>query len=152
MPISIIVPVFNEAKALPDFLEATHSLAAELVFVDGGSNDETRHLLSSSGCTWLPAPQGRAAQMNAGADAANGDVLLFLHADTRLPAGALEHIDEAVARGASGGYFDVRLDSDRPLLRMVGRLYLVGEFERPTYPAPAAGESIAGSGAAISVE
>ena len=122
MHISIVVPVFNEAKTLPDFLEATHSLAAELVFVDGGSNDETRHLLTSSGCTWLQAPQGRAIQMNAGAAAASGDVFLFLHADTLLPAGALERIDEAVTGGATGGYFDVRLDSTRPALRIVGHL------------------------------
>ena len=122
MRISIIVPVFNEATTLPDFLEATHSLAAELIFVDGGSTDETRHLLSSAGCTWLQAPHGRAVQMNAGADAGSGDVFLFLHADTRLPAGALERIDEAVTEGATGGYFDVRLDSDRPSLRIVGHL------------------------------
>ena len=122
MTISIIVPVYNEAVALPAFLAATAGIDTEMIFVDGGSTDETVRILSAAGRHWLSADRGRAPQMNAGAAEAAGDVLLFLHADTRLPDGALQQVRSAVDNGAVGGYFDLRLDSDRPLLKMTGRM------------------------------
>lgn len=70
----------------------------------------------------LRAPRGRAAQMNAGAEAASADVLLFLHADTVLPAGACERVRDAVTRGAVWGRFDVRLSGAHPLFRVIERL------------------------------
>jgi len=90
-----------------------------VVVVDGGSDDGGRELLRSSDLTCISAPRGRASQLNAGATAGRGDVILFLHADTELPADACAQIDAAVTAGAVGGFFRVRLDSQRPLLRLV---------------------------------
>jgi len=128
MRISIIVPTYNEAAALPGFLEELEPLveaapaATELVLVDGGSDDGTVGIARRAGWPIRVTERGRAVQMNAGARQADGDLLLFLHVDTRLPAGALDRVGRAVAGGALGGWFDVRLDSDRPLLRLIGRL------------------------------
>lgn len=122
MRISIIVPVYNEATTLPGFLQATADLDAEMIFVDGGSSDETVRILERSGTRWIDAERGRAWQMNAGASEAVADILLFLHADTRLPEGALKQVRRAVDQGAVGGYFDLRLDSSRPLLKFTGRM------------------------------
>ena len=84
----------------------------EVVVVDGGSTDATPALSQPLADRVLSAPRGRAVQMNAGARAATGEALLFLHADTRLP----EHADDLVV-GALGrrpwGRFDVRIDSTR---------------------------------------
>lgn len=126
--VSIIVPVYNEAAALPGFLATAEPLVepatrgTELVLVDGGSDDGTAGIARRAGWPVRVAERGRAVQMNVGARQAAGDLLLFLHVDTRLPAGALDRVREAVADGALGGWFDVRLDSDRPLLRLIGRL------------------------------
>lgn len=125
MCVSVIIPVFDEASTLPKLLHELRTLAAEVVFVDGGSNDETTRLLAASGYRYVRAPRGRAAQMNAGAEAARGNILLFLHADTRLPYGALPAVQGAIRGGAVGGNFDVSLGSSRPLLRVVGLLITV---------------------------
>lgn len=122
MCVSVVIPVFNEASLLPQLLRRLDKLDADIVFVDGGSTDETTDLLAASGYGHVAAPRGRAAQMNAGAAAARGDILLFLHADTQLPFGAVGAVRFAVRGGAIGGSFDVILDSRRPLLRLVGAL------------------------------
>lgn len=128
MRISIVVPVYNESAALPGFLDAMESLleadprGTELVLVDGGSDDGTVEHARRAGWPVHPVGRGRALQMNEGARRAGGDLFLFLHVDTRLPAGALERIRRAVEEGALGGWFAVRLDSERPLLRLAGRL------------------------------
>ena len=91
--------------------------------VDGGSEDGTPHAAHPLSDRVLVAPRGRARQMNAGAEAARGRVLLFLHADTRLPATAEADVEGCMADPACvGGRFDIRLDSSRPLLRIVGRM------------------------------
>jgi hypothetical protein len=86
--ISVIIPVLNEAKALPDAL-ANAGLAShvEVIVVDGGSIDDTMAIAQSYGAKVLSSPAGRARQMNAGAAVATGEILLFLHADTQLPSG-----------------------------------------------------------------
>lgn len=127
MRVSIVVPVFNEARLLPGLVDHLRELAdrdpeAEVALVDGGSEDASVEVVRRAGLACLRAPRGRAAQMNAGAAASDGDVLLFLHADTRLPADALGQVRGAVRRGAVGGWFGVRLDSPRPSLRLAGRL------------------------------
>lgn len=128
MRISIVVPVYNERAVVCGFLEEMEQLlgsgrrTAEVVLVDGGSDDGTVGLARRAGWPVHAAERGRAVQMNEGARRASGDLLLFLHADTRLPPGALDRVHRAVERGAVGGWFDVRLDSDRPLLRVTGRL------------------------------
>ncbi len=114
-----MIPVLNEASSLPTLLEDMSRLAAEIVFVDGGSSDATPELLAASNFRWISAPRGRASQMNAGAAATAGETLMFVHADTKLPFEALGRVRRAVRAGAVGGSFDLRLDSPRPLLRLV---------------------------------
>ena len=112
--LSIVVPALNEADGIVAALVALAPLRAaghEVIVVDGGST--RRHVALARRCRPDPdrAPRGRATQMNAGAAVATGDVLLFLHADTRLPAGrrgAIADADRAPA--ARWGRFDVRID------------------------------------------
>ena len=92
------------------------------VVVDGGSSDRTRELAAGAGATVLEVAPGRSSQMNAGAAAVTADVLVFLHADCRLPADGLAEIDAALdlaPREAAWGRFDVRLEPPSPLLRLV---------------------------------
>lgn len=114
MTLSIIVPVINEATGIEAALVALapyRTRGCEVVVVDGGSNDKTLALASPLADRTLTAPRGRAAQMNAGAAAARGDVLLFLHADTRLPANADDFIRDALTRtGRVWGRFDICFD------------------------------------------
>ena len=97
--ISIIIPTLNEEKALPVTLAALFEQVSddEIIIVDGGSSDETRKICASfSRITFIKSEKGRAAQMNAGARIASGDILLFLHADTLLPEHALATIDTLI--------------------------------------------------------
>ena len=107
--ISVIVPVLDEAAALPAALDALLAQPGdfEVIVVDGGSGDATCDIARArAGVRLLQAPRGRAAQMNAGAAAARGELLLFLHADTRLPAGAIAALDAAQRRdGWQAGAF-----------------------------------------------
>jgi len=95
--------------------------AAEVVLVDGGSTDATAAVAARSPrVRLLASPRGRARQMNAGAGAARGDILLFLHADTLLPDGALAAVEAAVGDpGVVAGRFDVRFDNPRRVFRMI---------------------------------
>lgn len=125
MNLSIVMPVLNEVAALPERLAALQVLrarGAELIVVDGGSHDGTPVLAAPLADRVLQAPRGRASQLNAGADEARGDVLLFLHADTRLPDGADGLVSDAIARGARWGRFDVRIEGRHPLLGVVAAL------------------------------
>jgi rSAM/selenodomain-associated transferase 2 len=115
--LSVVVPALNEARGIRAALEALAPLRArghEVIVVDGGSSDGTPELARGLCDRLLSAPRGRAAQMNAGARAASGDVLLFLHADTRLP----PHAD-ALVGDALWGRFDVRIEGRHPLLKVV---------------------------------
>ena len=119
---SIIMPVLDEAGQLAarlEALQATRAQGVELIVVDGGSSDGTPALAGTLADRVLAAPRGRAAQMNAGAAASRGRVLLFLHADTALPESALPALRAAIAGGAWWGRFDVRIDGREPLLRIV---------------------------------
>ena len=93
----------------------------EIVLVDGGSTDATATIVARfPEISLLASPRGRARQMNAGARAARGDVLLFLHADTLLPDGALAAVGAAAGDpGVVGGRFDVRFDNPRRVFRMI---------------------------------
>jgi rSAM/selenodomain-associated transferase 2/rSAM/selenodomain-associated transferase 1 len=118
----IVVPVLNEGASLADRLAALRPLrqrGAQVVVVDGGSTDETWAIACRHADRVLLAPRGRAAQMNAGAEGARAQVLLFLHADTALPPRADEAIAAAMAAGAEWGRFDVRIDGRSWLLRIV---------------------------------
>ncbi len=128
MTFSIIVPVLDEAAGIEATLTALapyRVCGCELIVVDGGSHDGTLALASPFADRVLTAPRGRAAQMNAGAAAAHGDVLLFLHADTKLPKNADRLIRNALAQsGRVWGRFDVRFDQDgiMPLIAVMMNL------------------------------
>lgn len=125
MKLSIIIPVLNEATALPALLahaQRLHTAGAEVIFVDGGSQDASRQLIEAAGLRCLSSPRGRARQMNVGAQAATGCTLLFLHADTRLPTDALLAVQAARQAGAQWGRFDVRISGKPRMLRVVAAL------------------------------
>jgi rSAM/selenodomain-associated transferase 2 len=119
--LSIIVPALNEAAAIGATLAALAPLRArghEVLVADGGSEDGTQDIARALADRVIVGARGRARQMNAGAAAATGDALLFLHADTRLPADADLLIFNSL-EGSSWGRFDVRIESVHPLLRVV---------------------------------
>lgn len=123
--VSVVVPALNEAAGIGATLRPLapwRRLGHEVIVVDGGSADGTPALAAPLADRVLAAPRGRARQMNAGAAAATGDVLLFLHADTRLPDGALDAVRAAVERGARWGRFDVRIAGRSRWLAVVAAL------------------------------
>ncbi|HEX5802854.1 MAG TPA: TIGR04283 family arsenosugar biosynthesis glycosyltransferase [Azospira sp.] len=120
--VSIVVPVLDEGDGLVERLrelQAWRRQGAELVVVDGGSRDRSAELAAPLADRLVRAPRGRGRQMNAGAAIARGDLLLFLHADTRLPPTALAAIGAARAAGAQWGRFDVRIDGTLAGLALV---------------------------------
>lgn len=124
MRLSVVIPALNEAThigALLADLGPARAAGAELILVDGDSTDGTAALASPAVDRVLTAPRGRSSQMNAGARVAAGDVLWFLHADTRVPPEAPELLLDACRRGATWGRFDVRLSGRLPVLRLVER-------------------------------
>lgn len=105
--ISVVIPAFNEQRALPRTLDRLYAQPGEfeVILVDGGSSDGTRAIAERyPGLQIATAPKGRASQMNAGAALARGEWLLFLHADTLLPGDALERILELPANVSAGGF------------------------------------------------
>lgn len=124
--LSIIMPCFNEASGIAAALARLQPLrrrGAEVIVVDGGSNDASAALAAPLADRVLNARCGRATQMNAGTAVARGDVLLFLHADCALPADA-DHliVDGLAASGTQWGRFDVALGGAHPLLPVVACL------------------------------
>jgi rSAM/selenodomain-associated transferase 2 len=123
MRFSIIMPVLNEEAVLEEHLSLLAGQCApydcELLIVDGGSEDRTVAIAQRYGKV-IHAPRGRATQMNNGAEAAHGDVLLFLHADTLLPDNAFSAIEQALtAHNVVGGAFRVCFNCDKWLYRLV---------------------------------
>nr|MCU0767337.1 glycosyltransferase [Gammaproteobacteria bacterium] len=123
--LTIVVPSLGEAAGIAAALQALAPLRRaghEVIVVDAG-DDGTVDLARSRADQVLRSPPGRARQMNRGAAAASGDVLVFLHADTRLPPGADGTILQGLAAsGRSWGRFDVRLSGRGPALRVIERL------------------------------
>jgi len=124
--LSIIMPVLDEGEGIAAALDALSKLRAlgtEVIVVDGGSRDATIQRARMRADRVISGPRGRALQMNAGAAKAAGDVFLFLHADTRLPADADHVVLSGLERsGLAWGRFNVSIDGRSPLLLMVGWL------------------------------
>lgn len=124
--LSIIVPCLNEADGIADALSALAPLRArgtEVIVVDGGSQDGTSARAAPRADLVITSQRGRSVQMNAGAARARGEILLFLHADTRLPESADALIVDGLTRSRRGwGRFDVTITGRHPLLRVVSRL------------------------------
>jgi rSAM/selenodomain-associated transferase 2 len=124
--LSIVVPALDEADNLAELLPALAAGCpdAEVLVVDGGSGDDTAAVAAGfPGVRLLRSPRGRARQMNAGAAAARAPALLFLHADTRLPAGAAAAIAGALGPAeVVGGRFDVRFDNPAWPFRLIAAL------------------------------
>ena len=121
--ISIVLPILNEEAQVAACLGALQPLRGqncEFIVADGGSRDRSVALAGPLADRVVVGPRGRAAQMNAGARQANGNILWFLHADSLPPPDALSLIRAALAgRDRGWGRFDVRLSGRRPSLRMV---------------------------------
>jgi rSAM/selenodomain-associated transferase 2 len=115
MKLSIVMPVLDEAASIEAALSALARYRArgiEVIVADGGSRDDTAARARPFADRVLSAPRGRSVQMNTGAAAASGDVLLFLHADTRLPEDADRLVLDGLAQsGRTWGRFDVRFDA-----------------------------------------
>ena len=122
--LAIVVPILDEAATLPALLvhlAGWRARGCEVVLVDGGSRDDSVEMARAAGFRVLIAERGRARQMNAGAQACGGALLLFLHADTRLPEAADAMVRAALAVQA-WGRFDVRIDGRPLMLRVVAAL------------------------------
>jgi rSAM/selenodomain-associated transferase 2 len=119
--ISVIIPALNEADYISETLtHAQQGENIEVIVVDGGSTDTTIDLAKSLDATVLQTKPGRAIQMNAGAAAASGSILLFLHADTRLPLRYDQYIRRTMDRCAiAAGAFELRVDSTLPTFRLI---------------------------------
>nr|WP_317198588.1 TIGR04283 family arsenosugar biosynthesis glycosyltransferase [uncultured Psychrobacter sp.] len=134
--VSIIVPILNEANNLPHlftYIAGLNPSPQQVILVDGGSHDDSLVLAqkfiadlkndNQSGIDWqvIKSQAGRARQMNKGASLATGDILLFLHADTKLPTQAVTDITTAI-QVKGWGRFDVRLDSPDWTLKLVSKM------------------------------
>jgi len=125
--VSVVIPTFDAAGDLPATLAALGGtrLIAEIIIADGGSSDDSVAIASAAGARIISAPRGRGTQLAAGAAAASGDWLLFLHADCRLAAGWEQAVEAFVtAAGAAGraGYFAFALDDASPAARRLERI------------------------------
>lgn len=117
--VAVVVPALDERRCIERCLASVRAQDGDvdLVVVDGGSEDGTPQLAAPLAPV-ITAPRGRAVQMNAGARATRGDVLLFLHADSRLPPGAFRAVRAALSdHRVVGGTFSLRFEPETPLLR-----------------------------------
>jgi rSAM/selenodomain-associated transferase 2 len=121
LPVSVIIPARNEAAIIVAAVRSAREAGAdEVIVVDGESRDGTPDAARPIADVVIHSPPGRAVQMNAGAMASRGEILLFLHADTSMTTGSIAAVREEMAReGVLGGAFSVRLkvSADAPLLR-----------------------------------
>ncbi|HEX7705669.1 MAG TPA: TIGR04283 family arsenosugar biosynthesis glycosyltransferase [Thermoanaerobaculia bacterium] len=109
MPVSVVIPTLNEEEWIVRTIESAFAAgASEVIVADGGSGDRTLVLAETTGARLVPAARGRGQQLNRGAAAAAHEFLIFLHADTLLPAGAIAAVESALASNASFGGFRVR--------------------------------------------
>jgi rSAM/selenodomain-associated transferase 2 len=122
---SIIIPVLNEVSRINLLIDHLVSQdpqgRTEIIVVDGDARGGTINAIENDRIIKLTAPKGRAVQMNVGAEHARGDILIFLHADSRLPPNALGKVANVLENGKYlAGAFDLAIDSDRLLLKYIG--------------------------------
>ncbi len=122
--VTVIVPTLDEGQALPGLLDHLDALRGrwEVVVADGGSSDDTVEIAHARGVRIVQTPGGRPRQLNAAARAASGEMLLFLHADSRLPASAYTSLT-SVSVGIGGGNFALRFDGDDRFARVLSAVY-----------------------------
>ena len=121
--LSIIIPVLNEAALIPTRLNQLHKIindTVEVIVVDGGSDDNSLALAREVADKAIISPKGRALQMNAGAEVAEGNYLLFLHIDTELPEALLENLN--ILDGGDWGFFAVALSGTHFEFRIIERM------------------------------
>ncbi len=125
--VSVVIPTLNAAGALPAALAILQaaSIIREVIVADGGSSDETAAHARAAGARVVVAPRGRGSQLGAGAAAATGDWLFFLHADCRLEPGWEDAVGAFLAAPKAqsrAGYFDLALDDEAPAARRLERI------------------------------
>lgn len=119
LKVDVVIPTLNESVLLDRCLSSVEqqTMPFEIVVCDGRSDDETLEIASDRAIV-ISSERGRARQMNCGADATDGDCIVFLHADTVLPAGSLDAVRDTFSDpGIVGGCFRLHFDEDNPLLR-----------------------------------
>ena len=124
---SIIVPALHESDTINSLIEHLERLeydaGREIIVVDGSPDMDTIQAIGKKSVIKIVAPKGRARQMNMGASVANGEILVFLHADTELPRNALVEIDSAMTQGYYiGGSFELDIKSERFRFKLLSRL------------------------------
>jgi uncharacterized protein len=118
--VSVIIPTLNEEDSIGETIEKAKDPDAEIIVVDGGSRDQTRALAEAAGVKVLVSGAGRSIQQNKGARASKGNVLLFLHADTRLPVRYVNHVFETLMPAmTAAGAFQFKTDTRVPLIKAV---------------------------------
>ncbi len=121
------MPAFHEGERINDLIESLNRLDSdknlEVIVVDGSHERDTLRAIHSSHVIKISSEKGRAKQMNAGASAARGEILIFLHADTELPIQALHKINSLMERREyAGGAFDLGIKSDRFVFKVIATL------------------------------
>lgn len=120
--VAVVIPTLNEENSLRRHLPAVIDVADEVVVADGGSRDATTQIATELGARVVTGRAGRGPQMNQGARASQSDVLLFLHADSTLPEGAIDKVLFQVKEGCEGGGFVVRFDDTSRIFRLGSKL------------------------------
>jgi len=111
--VAVVIPTLDEEDAIRRHLPAVLGEAEEVLISDGGSTDDTVRVATEIGARVITGAQGRGPQMNLGARHTSAPTLLFLHADSQLPPGAIDAIRQEIDKGRVGGGFTARFDEDR---------------------------------------